>query len=240
MYARWLNESATYFWIRPDTRVPVSELVSLLRMPPFGLRDGLFPIILAVVAIVEEREIAFYENGTFLSEIDSEAFLRMTKAPERFDLQYCKVERVRAEVFERLLAVLEVKPVEGREIELLDVVRPLCQFVARLPAYVLNTQKLPAIALAVRDTILNARDPTALLFSDLPKACGFGPIAAIASEAKPSLLFAKTLKAALYDLRAAYSEMHDRLRLRLRSTFDLPGNFQQFRSALAGRRLGSR
>ena len=217
----------------PDTRVPISELVALLRKPPFGLRDGLFPIFLAVVAIVEERGIAFYENGTFLREIGPDAFLRMTKAPERFDMQYCKVEGVRAEVFERLLAVLEVKPVEGRKVELLDVVKPLCLFVAQLPAYVLNTRKLPPIALAVRDTILNAREPAALLFSDLPKACGFGPIAARATETTPSLLFAKTLKSALDDLRVAFPEMHERLRVRLRSAFDLPGSFQQFRSTLA-------
>ena len=95
---------------RPDTRVAVSDLVALLRKPPFGLRDGLFPIFLAIVAIVEEQEIAFYENGTFLREVGPDAFLRMTKAPERFDMQYCKIEGVRAEVFERLLAVLEVKP----------------------------------------------------------------------------------------------------------------------------------
>jgi hypothetical protein len=219
---------------RPDTRVPVSELIVVLRKPPFGLRDGLFPIILAVVAIVEEREIAFYENGTFLREIGPDVFLRVTKVPERFDMQYCKIEGVRAEVFERLLAVLEVQPIEGRKLELLDVVKPLCLFVARLPAYVLNTQKLPPIALAVRDTILNAREPAAFLFSDLPKACGFGPISALQSETKQSLLFAKTLKAALYDLRIAYSEMHERLRVRLRHRFDLPGSFQQFRGALAG------
>jgi hypothetical protein len=128
-----------------------------------------------------------------------------------------------------------VKPVEGRKVELLDVVKQLCLFVAQLPAYVLNTRKLPLIALAVRDTILNAREPAALLFSDLPKACGFGPIAARATETTPSLLFAKTLKSALDDLRVAYPELHERLRVRLRSAFDLPGSFQQFRSTLAER-----
>ncbi len=220
---------------RPDARVPVSELVSLVRKPPFGLRDGLFPILLAVVAIVEEQEIAFYENGTFLREVGRDAFLRMTKAPERFDMQYCKIEGVRAEVFERLLAVLDVKPIKGRKVELLDVVKPLCSFVAHLPPYVLNTRKLPPAALAVRDTILNAREPATLLFSDLPKACGFEVIGAKATKAKPSLSFTKALKAAIDDLRVAYPEMQERLRMRLRGAFDLPGDFQQFRSALARR-----
>ncbi|MFL6416314.1 MAG: hypothetical protein ACJ74Y_11685 [Bryobacteraceae bacterium] len=220
---------------RSESRVSVSELLGVLRKPPFGLRDGLFPIFLAVIAIVEEQEIAFYENGTFLREIGRDAFLRMTKAPEKFDIQYCKIEGVRAEVFKRLVAVLDLKPIAGRGVELLDVVKPLCQFVAKLPPYVLNTHKLPSVALSVRDVILHAREPATLLFQDLPSACGLGAIAALSGATSGPLSFAKTLRAALDDLRAAYPEMHERLRIRLRSAFDLPGDFQQFRKALAER-----
>lgn len=220
---------------RSDARVPVSDLLAVLRRPPFGLRDGLFPIFLAVIAIIEEQEIAFYENGTFLREVGRDAFLRMSKAPEKFDIQYCKIEGVRAEVFRRLVAVLDVKPIADRGVELLDVVKPLCQFVAQLPPYVLNTRKLPVVALSVRDTILRAREPATLLFKDLPTACGLGPVPTLSPEAGAPLSFAKTLKAALDNLRAAYPELHERLRERLRGTFDLPGDFPQFRRSLGER-----
>jgi hypothetical protein len=39
----------------------------------------------------------------------------------------------------------------------------------------------------------------------------------------------------LDELRAAYPELQDRLKLRLRDWFDLPGSFQQFRTGLAAR-----
>ena len=68
--------------------------------------------------------------------------LVLTKAPERFDIQYCKIEGVRAELFEQLFSVLEIKPSKDREIELLDLVKNLCVFVAQLPAYARNTKKL--------------------------------------------------------------------------------------------------
>ena len=64
---------------QPDTRVPITDLMFALRRPPYGLRDGLFPILLAVVAIAGEQEIAFYENGTFLRDVGKDAFLRMTQ-----------------------------------------------------------------------------------------------------------------------------------------------------------------
>ena len=100
------------------------------------------------------------------------------KAPERFEIQYCKIEGIRAELFERLIIALEIKQTEDRDIELLDLVKNLCLFVAQLPAYVRTTKRLSPAALAVRQAILEAREPAKLLFTDLPRACGFEPIEA--------------------------------------------------------------
>lgn len=219
----------------PDSRVSIAALFAELRKPPYGVRDGVIPLLLAVFAIAHEKDVAFYKDGTFLRELNAEAMLVLTKAPERFDIQYCKIEGVRAELFEKLLTVLEVKASQEREVELLDVVKKLCVFVAQLPAYVLNTKNLPPTALAVRDTILNAREPAKLLFAELPKACGFDPIPTDATASKQVQAFVKTLKAALDDLRTAFPEMQERLRKELRDAFNLPGTFQQFRTTLAGR-----
>ena len=219
----------------PDSRVNIIALFAELRKPPYGVRDGIIPLLLTVFAIVHEKDVAFYKDGTFLRELNGEAMLVLTKAPERFDIQYCKIEGVRAELFARLLTVLEIKAPEDREAELLDVVKKLCMFVAQLPAFVLNTKKLPPAALAVRDVILSAREPAKLLFTDLPKTCGFEPILPDATASQPVQSFVRTLKAALDDLRAAFPELQERLRKELRGVFDLPGTFQQFRTALAGR-----
>jgi hypothetical protein len=219
----------------PDSRMNIAELFAELRKPPYGIRDGIIPLLLTVFAIAHEKDVAFYKDGTFLRELNGEAMLVLTKAPERFDIQYCKIEGVRAELFEKMLAVLEIKAPQEREAELLDVVTKLCVFVAQLPAYVLNTKKLPPMALAVRDIILNAREPAKLLFTELPKACGFEPIRPDATASKSVSPFVKTLRTSLDDLRTAFPELQERLRHDLRDAFDLPGTFQQFRTALAGR-----
>jgi len=140
--------------------------------------------------------------------------LLLTKAPEKFEIQYCKVEGVRAELFDKLLAVMEVKHSANRKTELLDVVRPLCVFVAQLPNYVLNTKKLNPIALAVRDTILNAREPAAF-FSLI---CRRRAALSVLLPMQPPInraTFVKTLKAAIDELRAAFPELQDRLRKKL-------------------------
>jgi hypothetical protein len=220
---------------KPDSRVNIGTLLEELRKPPYGVRDGLLPLFLTIFAIAHDKNIAFYKDGTFLRDLNGEAMLVLTKDPERFDIQYCKIEGVRAELFGQLLAVLEVKPSKDREIELLDVVKNLCIFVAQLPAYVVNTKRISPTAISVRDAILNAREPARLLFTDLPKACGYEPFPADTTAIKPVHVFVKTLKAALDDLRAAYPELQERLRRKLLEAFDLPGSFQQFRTVLAAR-----
>ncbi len=220
---------------QPDARVKVSDLFAELRCPPFGVRDGMIPLLLTVFAIAHEKDMAFYKDGSFLREMTGEHMLVLTKQPERFEIQYCKIEGVRAELFEKLLNVLEVKPTGERRTELLDVVKPLCVFVAQLPAYVHNTKKLSSTAMAVRDAILAAREPSKLLFNDLPIACGFEPFPANAAANKEVQAFIRGLKTALDELRAAFPELQERLRKSLREAFDLPGSFQQFRSALARR-----
>jgi len=197
---------------QPDSRVSIRALMDTLRQPPYGLRDGLFPVFLAVIAIADEQGVAFYENGTFLPEMGKDAFLRMIKAPEKFDIQYCKIEGVRSELFQKLAEALELIGTIDKKVELLDVVRKLCQFVAQLPDYVRNTKRLSATALAVRTVIMDAREPIRMVFHDLPVACGFHAF----DMGKPVALkeaqqFVGKLKGSLDELRGAFINLQRRM-----------------------------
>jgi hypothetical protein len=117
----------------------------------------------------------------------------------------------------------------------LDLVKNLCLFVAQLPAYVRSTKRLSPSALAVRQAILDAREPAKLLFTDLPRACGFEPIEAQSGKGKSVKEFIGTLKAALDEHRGTFPELQDRLRKRLREHFRLTGSFQHGRESLGER-----
>lgn len=220
---------------KPDARVNIGTLFAELRNPPYGVRDGVIPLLLSVFAISHERDVAFYKDGSFLRELNGEQMRVLTKDPERFEIQYCKIEGVRAELFERLLAALRIEKPKDREIELLDLVRNLCVFVAQLPVYARNTKRLSQKALAVRQAILEAREPSTLLFTDLPVACGFDPIEAKSDSGAPVRSFVKALKSTLDELRGAYPELQDRLRKELREHFALTGSAGEQRAALTER-----
>ena len=85
---------------KPDARVNVKAIIDELRRPPYGVRDGLAPLLLTAFALAHEEDVAFYKDGSFLREMSGEAMLVLTKAPERFDIQYCKI-RIKARKFQR-------------------------------------------------------------------------------------------------------------------------------------------
>lgn len=221
---------------RPDERIRVSDLLALLSRPPYGVRAGLSPVILAVYAAIHVQELAFYEDGSFLRDLGGDEFLRLTKAPQNFEVQLCRVAGLRQDVFNSLLRVLGLNPSGRTEPLILDVVKPLCAFLAEVPDYVRTTRRLTPEAVRVRSAILAAREPVALLFHELPKACGLEPFP-VDSPAAPerARAFAKHLKGYLDELRSAFEVLLDRLREAVRREFEMSGSFASVRQTLAGR-----
>lgn len=209
---------------RPDSRVPMTEILAILRRPPYGIRDGVIPILIVLTLLTYEHEIALYENGTFLSTIAKEEVLRLTKVPETFDLQFCRVQGVRRILFDKLTNLFEVNS-HTKRAEILDIVRPLCVFVAQLPEYARNTARLSLAARATRDNILAAREPGTLLFRQLPEALGMEPFGTDQSSKinqERVQEFVVCLKAAMDELKTAYPNLMARIRDRILGAFDAP------------------
>jgi hypothetical protein len=190
-----------------EARIPVDDLLSVLRRPPFGVRDGVVGLLLAIILSTRAHEVAVYENGTFLHNFGAPEFLRLTKDPATFELQLCRVAGVRAEVFRKLLECFAEPPAD-RESELLDVVTPLCRFAAQLPEYTRRSSALDGEAIRVRDALLTSTEPAKLLFKDLPVACGMAPFETdVKRDQKSIVTFVSSLHHATGRLRDAYQTL---------------------------------
>jgi hypothetical protein len=218
----------------PDSKVKVGDLFAELRRPPFGIREGVLPLLLAVVAVIHEQHIAFYAKGAFVRKMAGEEFLELIKSPEVYEVQLCRITGVRATLFAQLLRLLTPDEGPPRERHLLDVVRPLCVFAAQLPPFTHKTKRIGPIATNVRAALLGAKEPATLVFRDLPMACGFEPFQATASpEAVTVQSFVTALRNALDELKAAYPELLEWMREEVARAFDRPGTFAQLRESLA-------
>ncbi len=218
-----------------DKKIPIQELFAELRKPPFGIRDGLIPLLLAIYIVAHRQDIAIFEDGTFLREVRGDDFLRLTKAPEYFEIQHSEIQGIRASVFDQLIKVLGIQRTSGeRDSRILDVVQPLCTFVVELPEYVHNTKKLSQEAIAVRNSLMSAGEPAPLIFRDLPIACGDAPFDATESIDDSRVQdFAERLKTYLAELRNSYTELLERLKSAIFEAFEVSGSFSQARGLLS-------
>ena len=221
---------------RAEAKVNVATLLEALRRPPFGMRDGLSPILLSIFAVINEQHTAFYKNGAFLREMAGLNIMHLMKVPEAYEIQFCKVAGVRADLYNKLLKVLEL-PVSKDKADVLDVVRPLCAFAAQLPAYTQKTKRISEHGLAVRAALMSAREPATLLFNQLPRACGFEPFTAEKKKKaeKEVQRFVNILKEALHELKMVYPQLREQLGYILAESFDLTGNLENVRLTLARR-----
>lgn len=205
-----------------DKKVPVTELFAELRKRPYGVRNGLIPLLFAIYYVAHRQEIAIFEDGTFLREVRGEDFYRLIRAPEYFEIQHSAIEGIRASVFDQLMQVLEIPQTSGKQdSRILDVVLPLCNFVAQLPEYVHKTKKLSPGAIAVREKLMSGKEPAPLLFRDLPTAYGEAPFD-ITQPIDDNQVqdFAEGVKFYLAELKNAYTELLERIKYAIFQAFE--------------------
>jgi hypothetical protein len=219
---------------QPDSRVRVPQVFEALSQAPFGVRAGLAPLLLAVFAAIHEQEVAFYSNDAFVRRMTGQDFMRLVKAPELFEIQFCRVTGVRAILFARLSTLLNTGQSGDRAESMLDVVRTLCVFAAQLPSFTHKTRQLSPTVSAVRDTLAAAKEPSSLIFRDLPLACGFDPFPSD-TTVKDRIVsdFVAALKSALEELKAVYPELLQRMKADVADAFEYSGPFDRVRSQLA-------
>ena len=170
----WKQLTELVFMRQPEP-IPLSELFAILSAPPYGLLDGLHPVLLCAFMMVHPDETTLYREGTFLPEPGIADFEVLMRRPELFALAGSRIKGGRAEVVERLAKGLQVQAAT------VPVVRSLFRMVKSLPDFAWNTRQLSQESLALRDAFHNAKSPERFLFVEVPQALGLPAF----SERKP-------------------------------------------------------
>jgi hypothetical protein len=227
-----------------DRPIGLDRLYQTLEAPPYGLKRGLIPPLLAAVLLYRSDDVSVHRDGTFIPSLGTEHFELLVKQPQRFAVKHFAILGLRSQVFRELETVLAAKktmPDGLRNRTLLAVVKPLFQFVKRLPAYTKKTQRLSPEARAVIEALQQAQEPDALLFAALPQACGLSAIATgvaeqFASDDTDDGDLAKEYKArlvrALQEIQTAYDTLLTHCTELLHNAFGVRGGAAQLREDL--------
>lgn len=209
----YLWEAIEEFCLGATEKTKTFELLNQeLAKPPYGVKEGVIPIVLAAVLLYHVDDFAVYKEGTFLTVLGSEDFDLMVKYPSQYGVKYFELVGARSQVFKELEAILRQSKAKKsdklRNATLLSVVKPLIQFMNKLPKYTQETERMMPEAKAVLKALKNTTEPDKLLFMELPKACNLAPIR---TKEEDDTEIAKALKQklvqALKEIHTTYDKM---------------------------------
>lgn len=213
-----------------DQRVGLNELFQVLTHEPFGLRDGVVPVLVFAYLLANESDFAIYSDGVFCREWSPALAAQAVKLPRQLSVRRLRVKGVRARVFDELARALELTeyPAGGSK-KVLAAVRPLMRFAAQLPEHARLTEDLADSTIAIRDALVNAVEPETLLFIDLPEACGLDPFHARGRRPDSDVTtFVETVKQSVSELRDALPRLLAECEKAITEAFGLPDDESAF------------
>ena len=201
--------------------VPVSEIYDIWREQPFGIKDGLLPVLAAAFILSQKRDVAFYRQSIFQARVTDLDMDYLSKDPRDVQLRWMDLSEASRQLLSDLAGIVRTLDEDNTlpDLEPIDVAKGLVAIYDRLPPWVGRTQHLSANAKQVRQLFKQASDPNSLIFDDIPRVLS-GGLDADHEDAR--LTVAANVREGLLELGQAYPAMLYRLRETLLSELQVP------------------
>ncbi|MEO3861879.1 ATP-binding protein [Acrocarpospora sp. B8E8] len=224
-------------------RTDLAEIFRIVGAPPYGVKAGVAPLLVATALIIRSDDMALFEEGSYLPRLSPDTIERMVKAPHRFEIKYTPVgDGQRRNVIQMLSVALGVAPPPSRSVRnpaILSVARALLERVMVLTPYARRTRRISADAVTVRSALLNAQDPDELLFYSLPESLGLKPITTDQdTSTKQASEYVNRLTAAADEISNAEATVRTEAVQTIAKEFRLPSDLPQLRATMATRLRG--
>ncbi|PEG34375.1 hypothetical protein CQY20_25930 [Mycolicibacterium agri] len=217
------------------SRLNLGELASRLTRPPYGIKDGIVPLLLITAIVARSDEVALYEHGSLVLSIDDAVAERLTKNLGHFAIKNTQTRAgTRLAVVQSLVRRLGITKPKGEFPTFLNVATALYRELRTLPPYAQRTRReLSTEALAVREAFHHATEPDTLLFETLPAVFGLAPFKG-RGRPDPGTAdrFADQLAGAITELRETYPRLLRFIQEQLAQATASGGRLSDLRHAL--------
>ena len=215
-------EAATEFLEAESQRsVSIAEIYDRWRRAPFGIKDGLLPILALAFTLSKRDVLAFYRQGIFqarFTDLDAEV---LAKNPTDIQVRWMDLSAVSRRLLADMADIVRDLDAENTlpNLEPIDVARGLVAIYDRLPPWVGRTQRLSSNAKRIRQLLKQANDPNRLIFDDLPQVLDDSSVilAEIATDE-----IADRIREGLTELCQAFPTMLNRIREMLLAELQVP------------------
>ncbi len=184
-----------------ERTVNITEIYDMWSAAPFGLKDGLMPVLMVAFILSRREEIALYREGVFqarFKDIDVEVLARNANL---IRVRWMDLSILSRHLLSSMAEVVRKLDAGNSLVQLtpIDVARGLISIFDGLHSWTRRTSQLSANAIRVRDLFKLAKDPNKFLFDDIPAA--FGGHDALDDD--------QTLKVIVHEVREGLQELVD-------------------------------
>ncbi len=224
-----------------NTAISFCDLIGVLQQSPYGLRKGPIPLFICHYIIVNDDEVALYQEGAFKPFFGKAEAALLLKRPDLFALRRFSSQGFKREVVQTYMMALNTDVLKletkTRNKSLLKIVAPLVQFMKALPVYTRFTRRVSANAQKLRGAVLNSREPIELLFKNIPDAFGMPVFNPDRPADKWKKELHQNLQEALVELNGVFGAMNTEIQNSIMNAFGVEKghSFPRFRDYLQKR-----
>ena len=191
--------------------VAVSELFELWRKPPFGVKDGLMPILAVAFVLSQRDKLAVYRDGIFRAKFDDVDVDYLAKDAAFIQLRWMDLTDIARRLLSGMAQIVRDLDKANHLVHLepIDVGRGLVAIYSQLPQWTTRTMQLSSNAVNIRDLFKRAHDPNQFLFDDIPGTLGEDVVLANEEDLHRVI---QSIREGLEELMQAYPSMLHRLR----------------------------
>jgi hypothetical protein len=215
-----------------DRSINLSELYACWRAVPFGIKEGMLPILGVAFILGHKDQLAFYREGIFQARFTDLDVDYLAVDPTSIQIRWMELSETSRHILSGLAQVVQGQG-GGEQLvgmEPIDVARGLVAIFDGLPQWAKRTNLLSKNATTVRDLFKQARDPNKFIFNDIPRL--FFHDASDIAAIDEALL---RIKDGIEELTVAYSDMLHRLRAVMMAELQVPNESTRSLADLRGR-----
>ncbi len=225
LFPAW-QEAIEFLESQSHRPVSVAEIYGIWQEAPFGIKDGLMPILATAFALSHRENLALYREGIFqvrMTDLDTEY---LTRDPRDIQFRWMNFSNVSRILLSEMAAIVrQLDPANTlSDLVPIDVARGLVSIYDALPIWTRRTRQLSSNAKRIRHLFKQAKDPNRLIFDDIPLLFGGQHPT---DEEHGIAAIAQRVRDGLEELQQAYPSMLRQLKETLLGELGVPNSFTE-------------
>ena len=197
-----------------DARVKAIDITEMWAAPPFGLRNGIVPVLFTAFLLAHKGNVAVYKDGIFIPRMNDADIDEYLQDEKRFSMRWIVIDAEKTSILSGISEILAQVGAASGARDPLEAARGLVALVVGLPAWSQRTHRISVEARLVRDTLLKAHDPHKVLFIDL----------AAILESTGGDSYVNALRGPIVEISRAYDDLLKNIEVTMLVALDAPAD----------------